>query len=334
MTFTPFDATALARVLVMPGAAELFDAFSRIPPGSLRQSVIDHAQVIAQTYTDAPDEMRMPDPLITAAKLSERTAPVIAEPEKPRLPKALAGHEAQVIEARKAGVPVAVIAREAHIATGEVSKIIAAARRAGISFPNLRLATGRPLDKKTWITDFNLLSGQGTSTVQRAARARGMSPQQYLQAKQEAVDMAVAGHGYKAIIAKLRVDRKTISLWLSNARAAGFSIPYAARDNVAEQFGETEPAASNVVRPTRFFGPWSAAQHSRTKIFIERAAVRRNMTPEAYMDLQESIVRHRMSGIGGNEIAVLTGQNHHFIKDVLATAKQRGANYPPLKKAS
>lgn len=324
------DPLFLARVLVMPGADRLFTAFARIPPGPLRESVITHAEVIAQTYTGAPSEMQMADPLITAAQAA---APALPSPKPGRAPKT-EGPEARVITMRRAGKHPQEIARELDMAQSVVARIIAEAKKAGIPIPNIRAAHGRPMEHKTFTTNFNDLSGQGVAIVGKAAAKRGISTEEYLRRKGRAVEMAKAGLGYPEIMADTHEDQKTISLWLSNARAAGVDIPYAARPAFNAHFEEVQPdpePAPNVVQVSRWFGPWSALSDNRGRKSVEAAATRRNMTPDAYLDLQESIVRHRMAGMGGLEISRLTGEGEVFVKDVLTAAKQRGAVYPAIK---
>ena len=41
------DPLALAQFMILPGAAELVEAFSVLPPGDVRDSVVSHAQVLA-----------------------------------------------------------------------------------------------------------------------------------------------------------------------------------------------------------------------------------------------------------------------------------------------
>src|SRR4051812_19071782 len=45
---------ALARFAVLPGAAELIEAFSMIPPGPMRDAVLHLAQTTASTYQGGP----------------------------------------------------------------------------------------------------------------------------------------------------------------------------------------------------------------------------------------------------------------------------------------
>jgi hypothetical protein len=326
------DPVTMARFLVMPGVADLLDAFSRIPPGPLRDSVISHARVIADQYSGAPAEYAMRDPLLTAAQTAPVDTPLIEAPRQAALPKAFEGPEAEVIRRRKLGQhPQQITAEMGNIQRSVVSKIIYNATKAGVKFPSIRVAKGRPMERKEFVTDPNQLTGQGLAMVERAAASRGLNVTEYFRRKALTVELAKAGEHYPAIMQKTGMDRKTVSLWLSNARASGQDIPYvpSSHHDLREPEPQAEDPASNVVQVSRFFGPISAVS-TRHLPMIQKAAERRQMTTEAYLDLQESVVRQRMAGVGGGEIAERTGQTEIFVKDTLAAAKQRGAVFPKL----
>jgi hypothetical protein len=61
---------------------------------------------------------------------------------------------------------------------------------------------------------------------------------------------------------------------------------------------------------------------------VEKAAQSRNMTVQAYLDLCESIVQHRMKGLRVFEISDLTGEKQFTVKGILAKAQERGAVFP------
>jgi len=330
----------MARFLVMPGLNELIDAFARIPEGPLRASVIAHARVIADQYSNAPPEYAAPDPLIVAAHLAgAQSAPLALAAPEPKLPKGLQGPEAEVIRRRKKGQHPQQIQAETGHPRAEVDRIIAEAKKAGVEFPNIRAAKGRPMETKVWHTSLDSMRGQGLSRIQDAALRRGISPEEYLRRKLLAVDMAMKGEQYPAIEAATKSDQKTVSLWLSNARAAGIKVPYMERAygalDGAPAATDKSPATLapeiNVIRPARFYGPMAAIQ-TRHRWMVEKAAERRGMTPEAYLDLQESIVRQREQGVSPQVIAEQTGEGDVFVKDTLAHAKERGAIYPPVSR--
>jgi hypothetical protein len=358
---TGIDPIILARFLVMPGVEPLLDAFGRIPPGPMRDSVIHLARTLADQYSNAPAGQSMPDPLLTAAGYvvteAPRTADQLPAPDlKPKdaVPPNLAGPEVEVIRRRKAKQHPQQIAEETKIPRVRVDQIIAEAKRAGVNFPNIREAIGRPREHKPWHTSLDSMTGQGLSRVTEAAKARGITPQEYLRLKLLVVEMAMKGEQYPALMKASRQDQKTVSLWLSNARAAGLNVPYSTRwldeaeaaeaAAMAQASAENasspppgpamtppDPNGSNVIRPARFYGPWSSVTF-RGKSVIVKAAAKRDMTPDAYLDLQESIVRQREQGISPLQIAKLTGEGEVFVKDTLAHAKKHGAVYPPCAK--
>ena len=392
------DPITLARFLVMPGIEPLLDAFGRIPPGPMRDSVIHLARTLADQYDAAPPEHAMPDPLLSAAGYVVTPPPAqagraaLAGPtptqngrgqrgQEAELPPALKGPEAEVIRLRKKGVHPQAIHEELGVPRAHVDKIISSAKAAGIVFKNLRTNDMKgPLEKKPWHTSLDQLRGQGLSRVEAAAAARGISPQEYFQRRLTAVDMAMKGAQYPDICKAVKESMKTVSLFLSNARAAGIPVPYsdwtqeriaAGPEATAQQADaflarveqrEAEQAAreaaapaqapqarptpekplapppeaamgqSNVIRPARFFGPFAALTARGSQAMIARAAARRGMTPDAYLDLQESIVQQRLKGVNPSTICTNTGQDAVFVKDAIQEGKKRGAAYPPCPK--
>jgi hypothetical protein len=343
------DPVALARVLVMPGLNELIDAFARIPPGPLRESVIAHAKVIADQYSNAPPEYAAPDPLLAAARAPE---PAQIESRAPRASKVTDGPEVEVIKRRKKGQHPQQITAETGIPRTHVADIIREAKAAGVKFPSIRAAKGKPMETKVWHTSLDTMTGQGIANFTAAAHKRGLTPEQYLARKLLAVQLAINGNGYPAIMAATKMDMKTISLWLSNARAAGFDVPYAARPEEDQEpedaefeaqgpEGAPEPVQAtpeadsedaNVIRPARFFGPLGAIKRASHRSAIEKAASKRGLTAEAYLDLQESVVRQRLAGVSPTAIMANTGEGPIFVKDTIQEGKKRGADYPPCPK--
>lgn len=324
------DFAMLARVLVMPDAVELFEAFAGIPPGPLRQSVIQHAKVIRDTYAGAPPEMQMQDPLLTAAGVAQ-ALPALPAAKKARMPKT-DDPLTRAVMRRMEGEHPQQIAREMGLHRAQVEHAISEARKAGVHFPTLKghPLTGRPLEEKTWAKTPEELSAQGFAVCTRAANKRGIDVAEYLRRKNMAVELALQGFGYDAISEKTgETDLKSISLWLSNARAAGIDVPYAARPTIHE--AEFEPAPeTNVVQVSRWFGPLASIP-LKGRFMVEHAASARNMTPEAYLDLQESIVRQRLDGVSPSQIAKRVGQPERFVYDAMTLARKRGAKFPPLK---
>ena len=331
------DPVILARFLVMPGVMPLLDAFGRIPPGPMRDSVIHLALTLADQYSSAPPQYAMPDPLLTAVGFAtpaplEKPAGAPSKSAHGPLPES-AGPEADVIARRKRGQHPQRIFADTGIPVHTSSKIIAAAKAAGMTFPTLRgkKLTGRPMEKKNWHTTTDTMSGQGLALVAKAAAQRGITPQQYIDRRVKAVEMAQAGANYAEISKATGATMKEISLFLSNARGAGINVPYSAYTMEAKsKLLAPEPEPSNVVQVTRFFS-WPHP-NSRSATHIANAARRRNLTPEAYTDLKESIVRQRMDGLTPTQIALNSGESPIFVKDTLQEATEKGAIFPKLSK--
>jgi hypothetical protein len=376
---TGLDPVILARFLVMPGVEPLLDAFGRIPPGPMRDSVIHLARTLADQYSAAPAGMGMPDPLLTAAGFivtpppvkeatrlagprADAPAPPKAKP-KDTLPENLVGPEADVIRLRKKGRHPVQIADETGLARHAVQRIIANAKAAGIQFPNLHYTHKGPIEQKRWYTHTDQLSTMGLVAVTRAAAKVKLSAQGYLDCKMRVLDMAQKGAQVGDIAEATPFTVAQVGVILSHARAAGINVPYSgltksflSEARKAEQEGRPAPlptvaagirrevrekvlappssateAGSNVIWPSRFFGPFSAVG-PRQAPMVARAAARRNMTPDAYLDLQENVVRLRMEGMNPRSIAARVGADMVFIKDAIQAAKDKGAVYPPCPK--
>lgn len=127
------DPVTMARFLVMPGADRLLDAFSRIPPGPLREATIAQVRAMADTYSGAPAEMRMPDPLLTAARAPQ--APALEGPRRRGTPK---NDEEKIIDLRMQGKFVPEIMQAVpNVPRQQIENIIRSATRRGVPFPKL-----------------------------------------------------------------------------------------------------------------------------------------------------------------------------------------------------
>jgi DNA-binding CsgD family transcriptional regulator len=234
------DMVEFARFAVLPGAADLVKAFAAIPPGPLRDSVIHHAQVIAATYTGAPAQQRMPDPIGVLGgaprQLATRTG---------RAPP-IESQELDIVQRRMAGQTAADIARALNIHVSTVYAALKEARRGGLPIPSSR---GNPLAKgaKKWAVTVDELSPQGVAQITSAAARRGITPQEYLDRRQLALKMALEGSSYDRILkATGEQDSKVVGAWFSVARNAGFNVPYVTFLQVhpPEQTAEPPPEAA------------------------------------------------------------------------------------------
>jgi hypothetical protein len=424
------DLTTMARFLVLPGAPRLLEAFAAIPPGRLRDTVIAHAEALAEAHTAAPAAMQMPDPLLTAAQTAPE--PVRELPNALRTPMT---SEEEIVALRLHGRNLRAIVEKTGRPRQEVDEVIAAARAAGVAFPAV---TVKPEQGASFITRQEDLSGAGRKAMEKAAFSRGLSLDQWLDARALFVEMRLANRPIDEILAAVpkAINEKTLMGWLYLARSAGIDLPlfldytdaevtpvksrvsrnprqitvyrypvftplnqlprgtlegmakWAAKRglttqqmfdlrekvvemrlagespsiiadilkqdthfvrnaaaNAARDRGVVFPPArqlkrdefvavpkkmedNNVVQLRRWFGEVTDLQRG-ARSAVEKAAQVRNMTVQAYLDLCESIVRHRMAGLRAFEIADLTGEKQFMVKDIIAKASERGAVFPP-----
>jgi hypothetical protein len=333
----------LARFAILPGAAELMEAFSVIPPGPLRASVIQHAQVIAQTYAGAPADHRMPDPIQKIGGTARVTKPL------PKLPPS-EGPSAEIVRRRLAGETPMAIAKALRIDVQVVYQATYDARKAGIAMPKRSDTPLRPLQSKPWHRSIDSLSPQGLNQVTLAAVSRGITAEAYMERRQLALSMALSGAGWTRIMAATgERETKVVGAWLSGARAAGYRVPYItaadsdsyrasveaeARTQAAQAPQDTPPplapqddTPAPPAASSRVFPPFETMPRGAAVAF-QQAAERRGLTVQAYADLRESIVRHRLANRYPTEIAKLTGQNKLFIRDTIDAAKARGVRFP------
>jgi hypothetical protein len=125
------DPLQMAQFFALPGAAELVEAFSAIPPGELRDSAVTHVQVIARHcgwIADAPFGAGQPERLAPAAP--KRLASPFTEDLKS------ASAEGQIIERALRGEASASIAADLGSSVGLVERLKNKARKeGGLEFP-------------------------------------------------------------------------------------------------------------------------------------------------------------------------------------------------------
>ena len=178
------DPLEMARFLVLPGAVDLLKAFARIPPGALRQSVIDHAHVIADTYSGAPADQQMPDPLLTASRTSPLALPPKAEPtHHKRKPQ---DQEEAIIAARLEGLNKHQIIARTGAHRQAVEATLKTATKAGVKFPPMAVCDP---PTKRFITVLADLSPQGRSNMELAAVRYGHSVESWIAARATLVSM-------------------------------------------------------------------------------------------------------------------------------------------------
>jgi transposase-like protein len=333
------DPLEMARFLVLPGADKLLQAFSRIPPGALRESVIQHAEVIALTYSGAPAEQQMPDPLLTASQTSRPPAVAVLEAPKGRPAKTT---EEQIVKLRLAGYDKAEIIEATGATRQKVEGVLSAARKASVKFPPTPKGDSLAQDHKTFITDMAAVSGQGRAAMEAAAAKRGHSLESYLQARVTFVAMRQAQKPMDEISKAVRIDEKTLWQWLYAARAAGIELatrvdyddaviePVKPPEPVAELKPPRTPKARPLVIPgkQRVFIPVDDLQAGALQA-VKDSAASRNLTLHAFDELREHIVLLRYNGMPASEISTRSGQDKQFVYNVLNNAQQKGVVFPP-----
>jgi hypothetical protein len=337
---------ALARFSELDGAAELIDAYSRIPPGPLRANLVQQAAIIADQYTGGPLSMTLAP--VAGAKAKAVTA--LPAPTRTGREPPTSTPQMQAVQLRidNPDMTTAEIAKQTGLDKKQVTNAIHHAKKAGAPIPKKKLRSAEErLRSDHWITDLSQLSGQGLSAFERAADARRITPQGYLDRRLLALKLAMEGAGYVQICKETgEPDQKVVSAWLSKARGAGFAVPYININGAPEQAPqaaqepaqapkdpdpEPEPVATVQAASKRVFPAFSelSAKQAAPILF---AARRRKLKPAAYQDLREAIVQHRLAGMTPKQIAEVTGQPAQFIKDTTDMAQDRGVVFPRLTK--
>lgn len=310
----------MARFLVMPGAAELLDAFSRIPEGPLRAATIAQVQAMAEAYAGSPATAQ--DPLTRLAG----AAPPPARPTPVEPPKALPAPaetrtrrgqpktlEEQVIDLRMKGKGAKDIAEETGAPRQEVSAILNAATRGGMAFPKRAAAS---TESKTFPLHKTELSSQGQAAMERAALQLGKSLEQYLAARRALVRMRKTGAPMGRIAAETGFPEKTLWAWLYTARGAGLDLPLRTEEHDAE-FEPVYPLPIEQMEP-------------RHQTVLRQAAARAGLTVEAYQERQRDIVRRRLAGGYPTQIAEALNLPRHEVGHVISAAQAAGYVFPVL----
>ena len=126
------DPLQMAQFFALPGAAELVEAFSAIPPGELRDSAVSHVQVLARHSGWVPDT---PFGVGQPERLAPSAAPKrLASPFSEDLKSASA--EGQMIERALRGEASASIAADLGCGVGLIERLKNKARKeGGLVFP-------------------------------------------------------------------------------------------------------------------------------------------------------------------------------------------------------
>jgi len=133
------DPIRLAQFMVLPGAAELVEAFAALPPGEVRDSAVSHVQVLARAcgwQPPGPFESRHmaatlppPDPYRPGGRPPKLASPFAADLTAQSV-------EGQIVERALRGEPPAQIADDLRVKLGLVARLMDKARReGGVIFP-------------------------------------------------------------------------------------------------------------------------------------------------------------------------------------------------------
>ena len=222
------DPVMMARFLVLPRADELLEAFALIPPGRLRDTVVEHAKALAEAHSNVPAAHRFPDPLPAA----------LGQPQAPRALPRRTEHEpptsdpkTKAVQMRLEGKQAWQVAKATGLTISAVYAAITDARKAGVQFPKIGRASPGKNSKYSPKTVYTMTveeigEGRAMSAITRAAEKRGIDVEAYMSRRKLALEMALAGRHFRAIMEATKEDRVTLGAWFSNARAAGHPVPY------------------------------------------------------------------------------------------------------------
>jgi len=359
---TTVSMEALARFAVLPGAAELIDAFSVIPPGPMRDAVVNLAQATASQYSGAPmaQPYRPFDAPATGAQPRLGRSPPTDSPQM----------QAVKLRIEHPDMPRGDIAKATGLTPQQVSNALYEAKKAGAPVPKKKLRTMEERAADKWVTSLGDMTGQGLAAFERAADARRITPQDYLDRRLLALKLAMEGASYDTILkATKETDSKVVSAWLSKARSAGHKVPYVAgvvavddappqaaqeapeivaepvaaepaqeASQEAQEAPQAAPVADPIPEPVegggkRYFqiDPTLPPHVQETiRAAVRKGAKTRGLSLEDYIALRERMVRMRMAGESPLTIQLVTGQPRQFVIDTLNIAKDRGARYPVL----
>lgn len=307
----------MARFLVMPGAADLLSAFSRIPEGPLRAATIAQVQAMAAAYAGSPATAQ--DPL---ARLADQAAPAAPPPPPKALPAPAdtptrrgqpKTQEEYVIDLRMKGRDAKAIAEETGAPRQQVSAILAAAAAGGMKFPPRK---ADPAAGKTFPLHKTELTRHGQAAMERAANLMGKTLEAYLAGRRTLVRMRKAGAPMERIAAESGFPEKTLWTWLYTARGAGLDLPLRSEEHDAE-FEPVYPLSIEQMAP-------------RHATVLRQSAARAGLTVEAYQERQRDIVRRRLAGGYPAQIADDLKIPRHEVGRVVSAAQAAGYVFPTL----
>jgi transposase len=339
------DPVSLARFMVLPGAADLVEAFAAIPDGLLRSTVITHAQAMAQTYNEArahgaaiPDPLHLaaaragPAPTQLPAPQSQFSTPrtAVGPPDKAKI--RLDTVESQAVRLRLAGKIPGQIASELEVDIDIVTDALKAARRAGVKFK--RTPPGQGKSRHQWPTSLDQIPRGPRAQIEKAALRLGISSEEYFARKLRAIELRQQGRTPEAIMDELHVPEHVFWRWIYQARKAGVKVATKLDDVVVAQAQAVEPELQGrpfkalPPVPRRYYPPMNGLTPV-SRGSIARAAATRGITASQYDLLRETVIDLRMKNWTIGQIAQEVGEQPHNLKDMIDHARHTlGLEFP------
>lgn len=318
------DPVTMARFLIMPGASDLLDAFSRIPEGPLRAATVLQVQAMAEAYsggssaapaaTEAALLVALNQPRGGAAAVAPLA--IAAEPAGVRGGAAKTLEE-KVIDLRMAGRSAKAIAKQLGAPRQDVTRIITEARAGGLKFPDAE-ADPKPA-LKTFPLFHSELTGQGQAAMEKASMKLGKSLDAYLAARRTFVEMRKAGAPMDRIAQATKFPEDQLWRWLHTAREAGLDLPLRSEEHDAD----FEPAVYPVPYDQQ---DWF--QQKITRFMAKQAGV----TVEEFQAREAEIVRRFKAGAYPVQIEEDMGLTGHVVTTLRNRALKAGVKLPPLGK--
>ena len=317
------DPLAMAQFLVLPGAAELLSAFAAIPPGKLRQTIIDHAQALAEAHQGAQPHQRGPGPLGAVLGLPQ---PRAALPRRTDAEPPTKDPRTTAVKMRLDGKLPYEIAEATGLKLSTVYGAITEARKAGVNFPKTgRAPPGKGKQTTRFAMSVDELDGVGAATAGRAAKSRGITLEVYFERRRTAIRMGLDGRHIRAIMEATKEPMSVLKSWFSAARSAGYNVPYMI-DGIPAQFEDANVAPAPKIVDLGQERQWrqgkkkgkktghhltfvtsEAEVNGKGRVMIDKAAAAMGLTRAQYFEKRAAALAHFQSGKYPSEVAQLLG---------------------------
>lgn len=346
------DPIRLAQFMVLPGAAELVEAFANLPPGEIRDSVVSHAQVLAKAHAGWTPPFEM-------ARVVTPEAP----PRPPRLQSPFAedlkskSAEGQIVERALKGELLHNIADDLGVPLGTVSRLIAKARReGGVVFPGddkpkpkkplakvRKKFAGMPIppppywwenpESPIWDNPkllpalaarpdgteagFGPNDARGFKIMTEAAHQRGLTLRQYIAQRYEMVRRVEAGESVTAVGLEMGINPNGIYLLLAKIGRSRMAM-------ALKREAELPPEPSAPQISDREAARLALAHHSRAMA----AAKWGFPTVDSWEHARMRVRDLRMEGFTPMVISRRLEQSRGFVKAALDYWREQGVRWP------